>query len=568
MTPRFLLLRAWTFRRELSQICFVTILGSGATLAVPWLAGQLLGGLLGEDSISVEFVLGLLLFALVSLAALKVAVTILSASASGRILAALRQDVYDHVQSMSVASHEQAQLGDLLSLGTTEVKVLSNFLSTTLANLPSNLITGAGALVLLFLIDPVMALVLPLLVPAIVILNKLTARRLRERASLARAAEVDVFSMAQSDLEMLPAIKSFAREEAYRERYGKAIEKARQTSLAQARLSAFIGPTMGLIAALIAIGILFVGVTEFSGSESHDASELLSFFLYTALLTAPANELARTYGEFQWASGTLARLRDVLDLPIEVGYSAAQGSGRSKGAIGFENISFAYPGREKVLDRVTFEIAAGEVVALTGVNGIGKSTLAKLLLRFYEPDAGRITLDGIDIRSLNVKYLRSQIGYVPQRALLFHGSVHDNIAMSARRADREAVERAAKLSGAYDFINELPQGLETLIGDKGVRLSGGQRQRVALARALFADPPIYVFDEATSMYDAPSEAAFIDDCVGLLQDKTIILISHRPATLAAADRILVASPTGYEVVESHDWPSVANMQEAENGTLG
>lgn len=563
MTLRFLLLRAWKFRRELSQICFLTLLGSGATLAVPWLAGQLLGGLLGEHSASVELTLGFLLLALLSLTALKIGVTILSASASGRILAALRQDVYDHIQSMSVSSHEQAQLGDLLSLGTTEVKILSNFLTSTLANLPSNLITGGGALVLLFLIDPVMALVLPLLLPAVIILNKLTARRLRERASVAREAEVEVFSQAQTDLEMLPAIKSFACEERYRERYSEIIERARQTSLAQVRLSAFIGPTMGLIAAIVAIGILFIGVTEFSGSDAHDVGELLSFFLYAALLTAPANELARTYSEFQWTNGTLARLSDVLDLPIEVGYSAEEGTGRAQGAIGFENICFAYPAREKVLERVSFEIAAGEVVALTGANGVGKSTLVRLLLRFYEPHAGRITLDGIDIRSMNVRHLRRQIGYVPQRALLFNGSVHDNIAMGSPHAGRENVEAAAKLSGAYDFVKDLPHGFDTMIGDKGVRLSGGQRQRVALARALFADPPIYVFDEATSMYDAPSEAAFVDECVNVLKGKTIILITHRPTTLSAADRVFLASNKGYNVVEGNVLADLVETQRTE-----
>lgn len=565
MIARFFLHRAWAYRWDLGLICLVTLLSAGATLVVPWLAGQLLGGLMGEVDVSVGQTLAMLVIALLSSAFLRVGVAILSATASGRILAGLRRDAYEHVQSISIQSHEQSELGDLLSLVTTEVRILSNFLTRTLANIPSNLATGAGAMVLLLLIDPVMALVLPVLVPAIIVLNKLTGRRLRTLARKARRAEVEVFSQAQSDLEMLSAIKSYAREDDYSRRYNKALENAREATLSQAKLSAFIGPIMGLVVALIAVGILFIGATEIPGSEAHSAGELLSFLLYAALLTAPANQMARIYGEFQVASGTLTRLSEVLDLPAEEGYSVKDRALDTMGAISFEDIHFSYPGRDKVLNGLSLEIAAGEVVALTGENGVGKSTLVRLLLRFYEPQAGRIRLDGKDIRELNVQRLRRQVGYVPQRALLFDGSIKDNITMEAPNALQESIIAAAKLSGADDFVQGLPEGYDTLIGDKGVRLSGGQRQRIALARALFADPPIYVFDEATSMYDMPSEAAFVEACVKSLKGRTIIVITHRPATLALADRVLSASPTGYTPVSPDELPETVRSQEAQTG---
>ena len=565
---RFFMERAWAYRWDLGLICLVTLLSASATLVVPWLAGQLLGGLLGEADIGVGQTLTLLIAALVASAFLRIGVAILSASASGRILAGLRQEAYEHIQSISVQSHEQSQLGDLLSMATTEVRTLSNFLTTTLANIPSNLVTGVGAMTLLLVIDPAMALVLPLLVPAVIILNKLTARRLRALARAARQAEVEVFSQAQSDLEMLPAIKSFAREQDYSLHYSEAVEKARQATLSQASLSAVMAPIMGLIAAFAAIAILFVGATDFSGSAALRAGELLSFLLYAALLTAPAGEFARLFGEYQLASGTLTRLREVLNMPAEEGYRAQKSLGRAMGAIRFQDVHFSYPGRDKVLDGLNLDISAGEVVALTGANGVGKSTLVRLLLRFYEPQDGLITLDGEDIRSLNVKHLRRQIGYVPQRALLFNGSVKENIAMGAPEATQEAIIAAAKLSGADEFVRDLPDGYDTIIGDKGVRLSGGQRQRVALARALLADPPIYVFDEATSMYDMPSEAAFVEACMNSLKDRTIIVITHRPATLALADRVLSASPTSYSLVAPDALDEAASLSRNDEAELG
>lgn len=551
----FLLERARPYRLELVAICVATLLTSAATLVVPWLAGQLLGGLLGEVEVNLALILSLLLTALLLMTALRIGVSILSEIASGRILAGLRMEAYAHVQSMPIHSHEQAHLGDLLALVTYEVKILSTFLANTLATIPSHLVTAAGAVVLLFVLDPVMALIVPVMIPVFVILFKLTGRRLKALSRQARKAEVAVFSQAENDLSMVSAIKSFAQEDSHRDRYAESLEGARQANLRQARIAAFVGPITGLVAALSAIAILMVGSTGFSGAESRSAGELFSFLLYAALLTQPAASLAKVYGEFQWVNGMLARLSEVLKIPSEPGYDVADKAKNAKGAVAFEKVHFAYPGRESVLEGVDLKIAAGEVVALTGPNGIGKSTLVRLLMRFYEPDAGVITLDGKDIRDWNVQELRRQIGYVPQRPLLFNASVADNISMKNPNATRRAIEEAARLSGSWDFICSLPDGMDTLIGDHGVRLSGGQRQRIALARALFADPPIYVFDEATSMYDMPSEAAFVENCMHQLKGRTILLITHRPASLALADRILEASSTGYVQVQGKNTSS-------------
>jgi ATP-binding cassette subfamily B protein/subfamily B ATP-binding cassette protein MsbA len=248
------------------------------------------------------------------------------------------------------------------------------------------------------------------------------------------------------------------------------------------------------------------------------------------------------------ARGTLARMTEVFGKPREAGYAAERRIERAAGAIAFEQVDFAYPGRPPVLRGIDLAIAAGEVVALTGANGAGKSTMIRLLLRFYDPQAGRITLDGEDIAAIDVQSLRRQFGYVPQRPLLLNGTIRDNIIFGADARDPAQVERAARMAQAWDFIQRLPQGLDTVIGEDGVRLSGGQQQRVALARALYRDPPIYIFDEATSMYDLEGEAAFVEACIALLKGRTVIIITHRPASLALAGRIITVSEAGLEPV--------------------
>ena len=547
MNIRFLTDRARPFTGELAVISGMAVLSAGAALAIPMLAGQFLGRVIGGDAAGagtdLRVTVAMLVAALIGLTVINIAVAVLSRSASGRILAGLQRETYARIQLMPLSFHDRSKSGDLLALMAYEVGNLSTFLTATLANVPAMLMTAAGAVILLFLLDPVMALVVPVLVPLFYVVMKLIGRRLRMLARKVRKAHAEVVWTAESDLAMLPAIKAFAAEDFHRDRYDAVVEKARALDLGQARILAFIGPVVALVAALAAIAILLIGGAQVA-EGGRTPGDLFAFLLYAALLTRPVAALADTYGQFQIAKGTLARLEAVFAKTTEPGYAATGTVGRARGAITFEKVSFGYPGREQVLDAVDLAIAPGEIVALTGDNGVGKSTMVRLLLRFYEPDAGRITLDGTDIASLQVQALRSQFGYVPQRPLLFNGTIGANIAFGIADPDPAAIERAARLAQAWDFIGKLPRSLDTEIGDNGIRLSGGQQQRLALARALFRDPPVYIFDEATSMYDLEGEAAFIETCIETLKGRTVIIITHRPASLALADRIIRATPDG------------------------
>lgn len=544
----FLLRWAKRYGRNLAVIGGLALAGSVATLSLPWLAAQLAAGIAGDVTIDLRQTLALLCAALTGLTVTSILVTIFSEDASGRILAGLRAEAYTHVQALPIAFHDRQRQGDLLSLISYEVQNLSTFLTATLAQLPAMVMTAIGAVVLLFLIDPAMALVVPVLVPLFFIGMRLLGRRLRVLGRKVRNAEMEVFARAESDLEMLPAIKAFAVEDEHRGRYVAAIEHARRLKLTQVRLTAFIGPVVALVAALSAIGILLVGNSTIAAG-SRSPADLFAFLFYAALLTRPVGNLAGIYGNFQVARGTLARLEAVLGLPPEPGYAGVQGLARAKGAMAFEAIDFAYPDRPPVLTQFNLAIAPGEIIALTGANGVGKSTLINLLLRFYDPDAGRIMLDGQDIAALDIRDVRRQFGFVPQRALLLNASIAENIAFGLPHPDPQAVERAVRAAQAWDFIAALPHGLATQIGDDGVRLSGGQRQRIALARALLRDPPIYVFDEATSMYDLEGEAAFVETCIKALAGRTVIIITHRPASLALADRIIDLKPGGHTITE-------------------
>jgi ATP-binding cassette subfamily B protein/subfamily B ATP-binding cassette protein MsbA len=533
-------------RRGLLLISGLSLLGSLAALAMPWLAAQLATAIAGDTDIDLGRVLVLLCLALAGLTAVNILVAMVSADASGRILAGLRDEAYAHVQALSVSYLDSHRQGELLSLISWEVQNLSTFLTATIAQLPAMLMTAGGAVILLFLIDPDLALVVPLLVPLFYIAMRLIGRRLRVIGAAVREAEAEVFWRAEADLEMLPAIKAFAVEDLHRARYATAVDTARQLRLNEARITAVIGPVVALVAALSAVAILLVGSSGIAAGQ-RSPGEVFAFLFYAALLTRPVGSLAGLYGNYQLVRGTLVRMEELLAVPPEPGYGATGIITRAQGAIAYQAVDFAYPGRAPVLRGFSLAIEPGEIIALTGMNGVGKSTLINLLLRFYEPAEGRITLDGADITSLDVRALRKQFGFVPQRPLLINGTILENIAFGLENPDAVDVERAARLAQAWEFISDLPEGLSTRIGDNGVRLSGGQRQRIALARALLRDPPVYIFDEATSMYDLEGEAAFVEDCVRALSGRTVIIITHRPASLALANRIVEMTAEGCTV---------------------
>jgi ATP-binding cassette, subfamily B, bacterial len=535
-----LLAFALPYRVTLALSGLLMVLESAAALAIPWLGGRLAEVLLQAGAPAVEVVPAvlaglLLLFGLQAL--LKFGNTYLLGGASAKIAADLKIRLYDHLQALPISFFHQRRQGDTLALLTHDVYVVGDYVSGTALAVVPLLLTVAGAMFFMFRLQPALAVLAVFLIPLFYLLIKIVGRHLRPLAQQLQQEHANAVAIAEENLGMLPAIKTFTREPHESRRHRGQVNLILRLSVRQLLTQAALGPAVQFVAAAGIVLVLWLASGEIADGRLAPA-ELVSFLLYAQLLTRPVAGLADVYGQTQTVRGSLTRLLRALDEPTEAAAHAGVTMPPVKGAIAFEGLSFSYPGRPPALQRVDLHIAAGETVAIIGPNGAGKSTLAHLLMRLHHPSAGRILIDGIDIASVSLHSLRSQIGVVPQNVLLFNNSVRDNIAYGRPEPTQKDIEAAARAARAHDFIVALPQGYDTLIGDRGVRLSGGQQQRLALARALLKDPPILILDEATAMFDPQGEIEFIEAARESLRGRTVLLITHRPESLAVADRIV------------------------------
>lgn len=528
---------AYPYRHRLLLVGLIMLTEVMVTLSIPWLGGHLAGNLIDLKSIDLGLIVGLLLIALALQALLRFLSRYMSGKVSENLLADLRDRIYRHVQSLPIEFHHSRRQGEIIALITYEAAQLSNFLSSVLVSLLPLSLTITGATILMLSIDKNLAIFMVSMVFILSFSLKLFSRNIRGLAASLQQAQSEAVGIVQQNLEMMPAIKYFVKEDDEAERYAAQLQKAKRLSLKQQLFYAAIDPAVHFLStATIIMTLWFANQSLHSGAMS--SVDLIRILLLAAVIARPLASLANVYGQIQTARGTLARLHDVLSADPESGYSGVKQIEKLSGEISFNNVSFAYPSRDGTIQSVNLHIQPGETIALVGENGSGKSTMIELLLRMYEPTEGAIKVDGIDIKELNVSSLRRQIGIVPQRILLFNGSVLDNIAYGKYHASKADVIEAAKLAQAHEFIMALPDAYETEIGDRGIRLSGGQSQRIALARALLKNPAILILDEATSMFDLEGEDNFIEASKALLKNRTVVLITHRPAILAVADRIL------------------------------
>ncbi|WP_256646963.1 ABC transporter ATP-binding protein [Thermomonas paludicola] len=507
---------------------------STATLVQPWL-----GGLLTDRLVQAQGFVALLwgLFGLIAAQALLGYATALQLrKVSGRLVADAGASLYAHLQALPLAWHQQRQRGDVLALLIGDIHRLGDYLTGTLVPLLPLALTFAGALLMMLHLAPAIALAVALLVPLLFVLLKLVGRRLRPLGRASMQAWADQSALAGQNLELLPVIKAFATDATEARRYRDGAERLYAADFKQARWQGAILPLVQVAGAAVVLLLLGVAGRDIVGGELR-IGQLVSLFLYGLVLINPVSQLANVYGLTQSARGAMLRLSEALAAAPEADDGALDVLPRN-GDLEFEGVHFSYPGRAPLFAGFSLGIRAGETVAITGPNGAGKSTLAHLLLRLLEPQQGRITVGGADLRAFRLTALREQIGLVSQQVMLFNASVRENIAYGRACASDLDIERAARAARAHDFIAALPEGYATRVGDQGVKLSGGQKQRIALARALLKDPPILILDEATAMFDPAGELEFIAECHEALKARTVLLITHRPASLALADRVL------------------------------
>lgn len=451
----------------------------------------------------------------------------------------LRLDAYSHLQELELAYFEDRSSGRLMSILNDDINQLERFLDHGANEVLQVATTVIAVGTTMFWLSPLVAGLSMLPIPLILWGSLAFQNRLAPRYAAVRERAGDVNSRLANNLAGMMTIKSFTSEDYERSRVREDSDAYRRSNRHAIRLSAAFVPLIRFAILFAFIAILYVGgIQAYNGQIGIGTYSFLVFI--TQRLLWPLTTLGRTLDEYQRAMASTNRVMDLLDTPIAIRTGHIRlDPAQVKGEINFEQVSFAYPHRTGVLQDLSLRIPAGRTIAIVGATGSGKSTLVKLLLRFYEPQFGRILLDGQDIRELNLRDLRRCIGLVSQDVFLFHGTVAENIAYGSFDATPEEIAQAAKLAEADEFIQQLPQGYDTIVGERGQKLSGGQRQRLAIARALIKNPPILVLDEATSSVDNETEAAIQRSLEHITENRTTLVIAHRLSTIRYADCIYV-----------------------------
>ena len=451
----------------------------------------------------------------------------------------LRIDAYCHLQSLEMSFFEERSTGNLLAILNDDINQLERFLdhgaNEVLQVTTTVIVIGAA----FFILAPEVAWMAMLPMPFILWGSFAFQAKLAPRYADVREQAGLVNARLANNLTGMATIKSFTAEDYERDRVQIDSEQYRRSNRRAIALSAAFVP---LIRMVILVGftatLFFGGIQTANGQLAVGTYSVLVFI--TQRLLWPLTNLGQTLDQYQRAMASTNRVMNLLDTPIAIqtGTTALPLAG-VRGEVQFEHVTFAYAQQAPVVENLALHIPAGKTIAIVGATGSGKSTLVKLLLRFYEIQQGRITVDGQDIRTLSLQDLRRCIGWVSQDVFLFHGTVAENIAYGSFGASREAIRQAAELAEAHEFIQRLPQGYDTIVGERGQKLSGGQRQRLAIARALLKDPPILILDEATSAVDNETEAAIQRSLEHITQNRTTIAIAHRLSTIRHADRIYV-----------------------------
>jgi ATP-binding cassette subfamily B protein len=519
------------------------LIASGAMLVLPLGLRQIIDrGMSAGDAATVNrYFVGFLLAAVVFgvFAALRY---YLVTWLGERVVADLRTAVYRRVVRMDPAFFEVTRTGEVLSRLTADTTLVQSIAGANLSFTLRSLVNLSGALVMLALTSARLMVVILVLIPLVVAPLVIVGRRVRGLSRAAQDRVADTSSLVDETLNAIQTVQAFTLENLQGERYRAAVEDSFHAANRRNRTRAVLTAAGTMLVFAGITSVLWLGARAVLAHEM-SSGELGQFLVYAAIVGASAAALTEMWGEVQRGAGAMERLAELLVAapaiaapPVPVEFPA-----RIAGRVSLEDVRFRYPSRpdSAALDGVTLDVQPGQTVALVGPSGAGKSTIFQLLLRFYDPAAGRVCIDGLDVRGFRPEDVRARIGLVAQETVLFGASARENIRYGRPQASAAEIEAAARAAAAHEFIGALPQGYDTFLGERGTRLSGGQRQRIAIARAILKNPPILLLDEATSSLDAESERVVQQALEPLMRGRTTLVIAHRLATVLQADRIVV-----------------------------
>ena len=530
--------KPYLFRGLCAAIC--TVIAAGGTAYLPWIIKDMVDQVLKEkntDMLNWIVVSIIVVFIIRGIAFY--GQSYLMNYVGQRVIIDIRKAVFEKLQRLSLSFYDKNKTGTIMSYVTNDVNALQAAMVENVVEMVTESVILIASIVMMIYLDWRLFLVTFSTFPVVLLFIDQFGKRIRKSGSRIQEATADITSVLQETVSSARVIKSFVREEYEINRFDQENIKNFRANMKYAQLSATLTPTIEFVAAVgVTIILWYGGNSVIEGTIT--AGSLVAFLTYAVNISNPIKRLSRVIGNIQKALAAAQRVFDVLDLPETIHNAPdAKALPMVKGNVRFNNVSFSYNPGEQVLNNVSFDVKPGEMIAFVGPSGAGKSTVASLRPRFYDVTDGSITIDGEDIRRVTLQSLREQVGIVPQETVLFNGSVYDNILYGRLDATKEEVEAAAKAANAHNFITELPQGYQTMLGDRGVNISGGQRQRISIARAILKNPQILILDEATSALDTEIERVVQEALDRLMIGRTSFVIAHRLSTIKNADKIMV-----------------------------
>jgi len=537
------------YRRQFVLAGIALLFAAGATLAIPAAFKQMIdlgfGSAAGAHSIRHVDATFLALFGVAAVLGVATAARFYMVSWLGeRVTADIRSAVYRHVVHQSPEFFETTQTGEVLSRLTTDTTLIQAVVGTSISLALRNTLLFLGGLVMLFVTSAKLTAIILALLVLVILPIVLFGRRVRKLSRDSQDRIADASALAGEILNAMPTVQAYTHEQIEAERFGASVEGAFSAAMQRIRARSLLTMLAIVLVFGTIVFVLWLGAhAVLAGTMT--GGDLGQFILYASIVAGSIGALAEVMGEAQRAAGATERLLELLaarsDIRNPTHPRPLPARSSNGAALALHDLTFAYPSRQDTaaLSHLSLAIRPGETVAVVGPSGAGKTTLFQLLLRYYDPQSGAITLDGVDVRDLDLHTLRGAIGIVPQDTVIFSADAMENIRYGRPEASDEEVIACAKLAAAHEFIERLPQGYRSFLGERGVRLSGGQRQRIAIARALLKNPPLLLLDEATSALDAESERLVQGALEAAMRGRTTIVIAHRLATVQRADRIVV-----------------------------